>query len=108
MIKILVSIAYDQIRPTGVASALIAQFGFWAKSALKMHCTKIFGKCTVDNSSSSFFRCSPLKITDITLAFGVIVNKNVCKTFVGTKIHENMYKICRRGAERRFGAPHRA
>ena len=44
----------------------------------------------VDNSSASFFRCSPLKITEITLAFGVIVNKNVCKTFVGTKIHENM------------------
>ena len=26
----------------GVASALRAQFGFWAKSALKMHCTKHF------------------------------------------------------------------
>ena len=26
----------------GVASALRAQFGFWEKSALKMHCTKIF------------------------------------------------------------------
>ena len=78
----------------------------------------------VDNSSASFFLCSPLKITEITLAFGVIVNKNVCKTFVGTKIHKNMYKICRHGAERRLalltehdmltrsrensGAPHRA
>ena len=40
MIKISVGIAYEQNRPTGVASALIAQFGFWAKSALKMHCTK--------------------------------------------------------------------
>ena len=42
MIKISVGIAYEQNRPTGVASALRAQFGFWAKSALKMHCTKFF------------------------------------------------------------------
>ena len=42
MIKISVDIAYEQNRPTGVASALRAQFGFWAKSALKMHCTKFF------------------------------------------------------------------
>ena len=40
MIKISVGIAYEQNRPTGVASALRAQFGFWVKSALKMHCTK--------------------------------------------------------------------
>ena len=31
MIKISVGIAYEQNRPTGVASALRAQFGFWAK-----------------------------------------------------------------------------
>ena len=36
------------------------------------------------------FQCSPLKITEITLAFGVNNNKNVCKTFVRTKMHENM------------------
>ena len=42
MIKISVGIAYEQNRPTGVASALKAQFGFWAKSDLKMHCTKMF------------------------------------------------------------------
>ena len=42
MIKISVGIAYEQNRPTGVASALRAQFAFWAKSALKMHCTKHF------------------------------------------------------------------
>ena len=35
MIKISVGIAYEQNRPTGVAFALRAQFGFWAKSALK-------------------------------------------------------------------------
>ena len=42
MIKISVGIAYEQNRPTGVAFALRAHFGFWAKSALKMHCTKMF------------------------------------------------------------------
>ena len=42
MIKISAGIAYEQNRPTGVASALRAQFGFWEKSALKMHCTKPF------------------------------------------------------------------
>ena len=40
MMKISIVIEYEQNRPTGVASALGAQFGFWAKSALKMHCTK--------------------------------------------------------------------
>ena len=38
MIKISAGIAYEQNRPTGVASALIALF-WGAKSALKMHCT---------------------------------------------------------------------
>ena len=42
MIKISVGIAYEQNRPTGVASAMRAQFGFWTKSGLKVHCTKIF------------------------------------------------------------------
>ena len=42
MIKISVGIAYEQSQPTGVASALRAQFSFRAKSALKMHCTKFF------------------------------------------------------------------
>ena len=42
MIKISVGIAYEQNRPTGVTSALRGQFGFWAKRALKRHCTKIF------------------------------------------------------------------
>ena len=44
----------------------------------------------VDNSSASIFRCSPQKIIEITLAFGLNNNKNVCKTFVRTKNHENM------------------
>ena len=44
MIKISVGIAYEQNRPTGVASALGAQFGFWVKRALKMHSTKNFSR----------------------------------------------------------------
>ena len=44
MIKISVGITYEQNRPTGVASALRAQFSFWAKSALKMQCTKFFSR----------------------------------------------------------------
>ena len=42
MIKISVGIAYEQNRPTGVTYALRGQFGFWVKSALKRHYTKIF------------------------------------------------------------------
>ena len=60
MIKISVGIAYEQNRPTGVASALRVQFGFWAKSALKMHCTK------------NFFRQKLLQIT---------IRNFWCKTF---------------------------
>ena len=44
----------------------------------------------VDNSSALIFRCSPQKIIEITLAFDLNNNKNVCKTFVHTKNHENM------------------
>ena len=42
MIKISAGIACEQNRPTGVASALMAQFGFLMKSALKMYCTIFF------------------------------------------------------------------
>ena len=42
MIKISSGIAYEQNRSTGVSSALMAQFGFLAKSGLKMRCTKFF------------------------------------------------------------------
>ena len=44
MIKFSAGIAYEQNRPTGVASALIAQFGFLVKGALKMRCTTIFSR----------------------------------------------------------------
>ena len=47
MMKISVGIAYEQNRPTGVAYDLRAQFGFWTKSALKMHYTKKFSQTKV-------------------------------------------------------------
>ena len=47
LIKISVGIAYEQNRPTGVASALRGQFGFWAKSALKKALHKYFLKTKV-------------------------------------------------------------
>ena len=47
MIKISAGIVYEQNRPTGVASTLMAQFVFLAKSALKMRCTKIFLRQTL-------------------------------------------------------------
>ena len=42
MIRISVSIAYEQNRPSGVASAPIAHIGFLEKIALKILCTKFF------------------------------------------------------------------
>ena len=42
MIKCLAGIAHEQNDHTGLVSALIAQFGFLVKSALKMHCAKMF------------------------------------------------------------------
>ena len=42
MIKISATIAYEQNRLMGVASALRPQFSFLTKSALKMPCTKFF------------------------------------------------------------------
>ena len=57
MIKISVGIAYEQNRPTGVTSALRGQFGFWAKSALKRHCTKIFLRQTLLQITIRSFWC---------------------------------------------------
>ena len=51
MIKCLAGTVYEQNCPMSLTSALITQFGFLAKSALKMHCMK------------SFFRQKLLKIT---------------------------------------------
>ena len=43
-IKISSGIAYEQNRPTGVASALSAQFGLPVKNGLKMCCTRTFSQ----------------------------------------------------------------
>ena len=62
MIKFSAGIVYEQNRPTGVASALIAQFGVLAKSDLKMHCTKFF----------SDKNCCKLKYTTFVAKFFLI------------------------------------
>ena len=78
MIKISVGIAYEQNRPTGVASALRAQFGFWAKSDLKMHCTKMFFgqkllQITIRNFSCKNFFDRPTGVASVLKAqFGFI------------------------------------
>ena len=52
MIKISDGIAYEQNWPMGVTSALMAQFGFLAKSGLKMRCTKkIFTKVVTNHNT---------------------------------------------------------
>ena len=55
MIKISAGIAYEQNQHTGVASALTAQFGFLAKSALKMRCTKFCSDKSCDKSQYATF-----------------------------------------------------
>ena len=39
----------------------------------------------VGERSASFFRCFPVKITKITLAFGVIINKTLSKSLPTTQ-----------------------
>ena len=99
MIKISVSIAYEQNRPTGVASALRAQFGFWVKSALKMHCTKMFFRQKLLQTTIRNFRCKNVfdRITSVAPAliaqFGFLVKsalKMRCtKFFYQTKVVTN-------------------
>ena len=60
MIKISAGIAYEQNRPTRLASALNAQFVFLVKNALKMCCTKILFRqkllqITINNFWCKFF-----------------------------------------------------
>ena len=57
MIKILAGIAYEQNRPTGVASALMAQFSYLAKSVLKMRRTKVFARQTLLQITIHNFWC---------------------------------------------------
>ena len=72
MIKISVSMAYEQIRPTGVASALIAQFCFWVKSALKMHCTKKFLRQKLLQNLIRNFWCKNFSNRPTGVAFALI------------------------------------
>ena len=74
MIKISVGIAYEQNQPTGVASALRAQFGFFGEKCLKSALYKIF---LPDKS------CYPLLLCDVTFFnilhhYGVITASQIC------------------------------
>ena len=101
MIKISVGIAYEQNRPTGVASALRAQFGFWAKSALKMHRTKIFSDKSLLQITIRNFWCKnvfdrPKGVASSLLAqFGFLVKSALqircTKFFYQTKLVTNQY-----------------
>ena len=101
MIKISVGIAYEQNRPTGVASALRAQFGFWAKSALKMHCTKEIIRQKLLQITIRNFWCKnvfdrPISVASVMIAqFGFWVKsalKMRCTNFLyQTKVVTNQY-----------------
>ena len=64
-------------RPTGVASALIAQFVFLVKGALKMHCTKYFYQTKVVTNQNSQFLCY-VTFFDILHHYGVIAASQIC------------------------------
>ena len=77
MIKISVGIAYEQNRPKGVTSALRGQFGFWAKSALKRHCTKCFFQTEVVKNQNLQLLCYVI-FFDIVHHYGVIAASQIC------------------------------
>ena len=101
MTKISVGIAYEQNRPAGVASALGAQFGFWVKSALKMHCTKIFLRQKLLQITIRNFWCKnvfdrPMGVASTLIAqFGFLVKSALkvrCTKFsYQTKVVTNQY-----------------
>ena len=101
MIKISVGIAYEQNRQTGVASAPGAQFGFWAKSALKMHCTKFFFRQKLLQITIRNFWCKnvfdrPMGVASALIAqFGFLVKSALkvhCTKFsYQTKVVTNQY-----------------
>ena len=88
MIKITVGIAYEQNRPTGVASDLRALFGFWSKSDLKMHCIKMFYgqkllQITIRNFSRKNFFDRPMGVASalkVQFVFLVKIALNMCCT----------------------------
>ena len=50
---------------------------------LQTHLTKL--EVNIGERSASFFQCFPLKVTKITLTFGVIINKNLSKNLPTTQ-----------------------
>ena len=99
MIKFSAGIAYEQNRPTGVATAMIAQFGFLAKSAVKMRCTKIIFRqkllqITIRNVWCKKFFDRPTDLASALIAqFSILANsalKMRCtKLFSQTKVVTN-------------------
>ena len=64
-------------RPTGVASALIAQFVFLAKSAWKMRCAKCFCQTKVVTNQNLQLLCI-VTFFDILHHYGVIAGSQIC------------------------------
>ena len=103
MIKISVGIAYEQNRTMGVASALRAQFGIWAKSALKMHCTNFLFRQKLLQITICNFWCKnvfdrPTGVASALIAqFGFLVKSalKVCCTKFScqTKVVTNQYPL---------------
>ena len=100
MIKISGGIACEQNRPKGVASALSAQFGFLAKSALKMRCTQMFFRqkllqITIRSFWCKMFLDRPMGLASALIAqfvfFGEKCLKNTLyKNFFHTKVVTNL------------------
>ena len=101
MIKISVGIAFEQNRPTGVASALRVQFGFLVKSASKMHCTKFFLRQKLLQITIRNFWCKivfdrPMGVASALIAQFVFLVKSALKMrctkfFYQTKVDTNQY-----------------
>ena len=89
MIKCSARIAYEQNHPAGLASALIAQFVFLAKSALKMHCTKKFFRQKLLQITIRKFWCKtifdrPMGLASALIALFDFLAKSALKCFVQT------------------------
>ena len=87
MIKISAGIAYEQNRPTGVTSALMAQFRFLAKTALKMPYTKHFSDISCCKSqyatlNAKYFFDRPKDLASALMAqFGFLVKRYLKNAF---------------------------
>ena len=64
-------------RPKGVASALIAQFGFLVKSTLKVRCTKFSYQTKVVTNQYPQLLCNVI-FFDILHHYGVIAVSQIC------------------------------